>query len=176
MKNMKLFLLAGMAICCSFLPLLGTAQDFDGLNDQADDEYKAEHYQKAMDLATRAINLKVNARSYFIRADCRFSLKDYEAALSDYNTAISGYSNYYTTDKYKGRLYYWRGRTKQKQAKYEDAITDFDASFTYNYDEPGYAYWNRGNCYYETLEYQKADDDSDSHHGADERSELREVV
>ena len=159
MKNIKLWCLACLSICLIVFPVVSKAQDFDEMNDQADNEYKAENYQKAIELVTKAINLKVNARSYFIRADCRFSTKDYEAALSDYNTAISDYSNYYTTDKYKGRMYYWRGRTKQKLSKYDDAITDFNSSFTYNYEEPGYAYWNRGNCYYELGEYQKADDD-----------------
>ena len=157
MKNIKLLCLACLSICFVVFPVVAKAQDFDALNDQADNEYKAENYQKAIDLVTRAINLKVNARSYFIMADCWFSLKDYEAALSDYNTAISDYSNYYTTDKYKGRLYYWRGRAKQKLAKYEDAITDFNTSFDYSYEEPGYVYWNRGNCYYELGEYEKGD-------------------
>ena len=118
MKNSKLLWVACLTLCCSFSNLAVVAQDYDELNDQGDKEYKAENYQKAIDLVTRAINQKENARSYFIRADSRFSLKDYEAALNDYNTAISGYSNYYTTDKYKGRLYYWRGRTKQKLEKY----------------------------------------------------------
>ena len=159
MKNIKLLWIACLFACSNLLPLTGFAQEFDDLNDQADKEYAANNYQKAMDLANRAISIKVNARSYFIRADCRFSLKDYDAALTDYNTAISDYTNYYTTDKYKGRMYYWRGRCKQKLTKYDDAITDFNASFTYSYEEPGYAYWNRGNCYYELGEYQKGDDD-----------------
>ena len=159
MKNIKLLWTISISICCSLLAFDVVAQDFDQLNDQADDEYKAERYQKAIDLSTRAINLKVNARSYFIRADSRFSLKDYEAALSDYNTAISDYSNYYTTDKYRGRLYYWRGRSKQKLERYAEAITDFNSSFTYNYEEPGYAYWNRGNCYYELGKHKEADED-----------------
>jgi len=159
MKKIKLFWITCLTICCSFSALVSVAQDFDELNDKADDEYKAERYQSAIDLVTRAINMKENSRSYFIRADCRFSMKDYEAALTDYNTAISNYSNYYTTDKYRGRLYYWRARSKQKLSKWEDAITDFNSCFAWNYDEPGYAYWNRGNCYYELKKYQLADDD-----------------
>ncbi|HMD00056.1 MAG TPA: tetratricopeptide repeat protein, partial [Ferruginibacter sp.] len=107
----------------------------------------------------RAINLRSNARSYFIRGDCRFSQNDFQSALSDYNTAITDYSNYYTTDKYRGRLYYWRGRCKQKLQKWQDAIEDFNSSFTWNYSEPGYAYWNRGNCYYELENYDKSDAD-----------------
>src|SRR5258706_1863567 len=149
-----------LAIMCLVLfPVLLYAQDFDELNEQADKEYSANNYQKAIDLATRSINLKINPRSYFIRADCRFSLKDYEAALDDYNTAISNYSSYYNTDKYKGRLYYWRGRSKQKLKKYNDAISDFNNSLTNNYEDTGYAYWNRGNCYYELEMYKESDDD-----------------
>jgi|GEM_PF-938707 len=159
MKNVKLLWIACLTLCLSFSNLVGLAQDFDELNDQADKEYKDENYQKTIDLVTRAINMKVNSRSYFIRADARYSLKDYEAALTDYNTAISSYSNYYTTDKYRGRMYYWRARTKQKLLKYDDAIEDFNSCFTYNYDEPAYAYWNRGNCYYELGKYKDADDD-----------------
>jgi tetratricopeptide (TPR) repeat protein len=159
MKNIKITGISILALLFSFAPLLSNAQDFDDLNDQADKEYTANNYNKAIELVNRAINLKENSRSYFIRADCRFSLNDYESALSDYNTAISNYSNYYTTDKYKGRLYYWRARCKQKLSRWDDAITDFNSSFTYNYEEPGYAYWNRGNCYYEQAKYQPADDD-----------------
>ncbi len=159
MKNIKLLCLACLTLCFIVSPVVSKAQEFDDLNDQADAEYKANNYQKAIDLANRAINLKMNSRSYFIRADSRFSMKDYQAALSDYNTAIADYSNYYTTDKYKGRLYYWRGRSKQKLEKYSDAIDDFNTSLSYNYEEPGYVYWNRGNCYYETGKYQEGDDD-----------------
>jgi len=146
-------------MCLVLFPVLLYAQDFDELNEQADKEYSTNNYLKAIDLATRSINLKVNPRSYFIRADCRFSLKDYEAALDDYNTAITNYSPYYSTDKYKGRLYYWRGRSKQKLEKYNDAISDFNNSISYNYEDAGYAYWNRGNCYYELEKYKESDDD-----------------
>lgn len=159
MKSAKLIWIACFTILYSLYPLHSLAQDFDELNVQADKEYAANNYQKAIDLATRAINLKMNPRSYFIRADSRFSMKDYEAAQDDYSTAISNYSSYYSTDKYKGRLYYWRGRCKQKLAKYTDAIDDFNTCLTYDYEEPGYAYWNRANCYYELAKFQDSDDD-----------------
>src|SRR5882724_2209687 len=155
----KLLSLPLAIMCLVLFPVLLYAQDFDELNEQADKEYQANDYQKAIDLATRSINLKVNPRSYFIRADCRFSLKDYEAAIDDYNTAISNYSSYYSTDKYKGRLYYWRGRSKQNLKRYNDAISDFSSSLTYNYEDAGYSYWNRGNCYYELEKYKEGDDD-----------------
>ena len=159
MKNIRLLWIACLSICFSFSLHSSFAQDFEELNEQADKEYLANNYQKAADLATQAINRKVNPRSYFIRADARFSLMDYEAALEDYNKAITDYSSYYSTDKYKARLYYWRARCKQKLNKYTDAISDFTTCLSYNYEEAGYAYWNRGNCYYEQAKYQECDDD-----------------
>ncbi len=159
MKNLKLLWIVCLTICCNLSVLSSFAQDFDELNEQADKEYIANNYQKAIELATRSINLKVNPRAYFIRADSWFSLKDYKAALIDYNTAISDYSSYYTTDKYKGRLYYWRARTKQKLEKYDDAISDFGTSLSYNFEDAGYAYWNRGNCYYSLEKYKESDED-----------------
>jgi len=159
MKTTKPLWIACFAIIYNFFPLISVAQSFDELNEQADKEYAGNNYQKAIELTTQAINLNVNPRSYFIRADSRYSLKDYEAALNDYTTAISGYSSYYSTDKYKGRLYYWRGRCKQKLEKYNDAITDFGTSLSYNFEDAGYAYWNRANCYYGLEKYKDSDDD-----------------
>ena len=155
----KLFSIAVAIICILLSPAGSFAQDFDELNEQADKEYAGNNFQNAIELSTRAINLKVNPRSYFIRADSRFSLKDYETALDDFNSAISNYSSYYTTDKYKGRLYYWRARCKQKLERYTDAINDFGTSFDYNFEDAGYAYWNRGNCYYQLEKYKESDDD-----------------
>lgn len=159
MKRTKLIWIACFTILYNFFPLILVAQDFDELNAQADKEYLSNNFQKAIDLATRAINQKVNARSYFIRADSRFSLKDYEAALDDFNATISNYSSYYSTDKYKGRLYYWRARCKQNLGKYNDAITDFGTSLSYNFEDARYAYWNRANCYYNLEKYKESDDD-----------------
>lgn len=159
MKYTKLLLLLSFIVCCNFFPFTSFAQGFDALNDQADKEYDASNYQKAIDLATRSIDIKVNARAFYIRANSRFSLKDFEGALRDYNTTITDYRNYYTTDKYKGNMYYWRARCSQKLEKWSDAISDFNSSFTYNYGEPGYAYWNRGNCYYSLKKYTESDDD-----------------
>ena len=159
MKNLKLLWIACLTICCSFTVYSSFAQDFDELNEQADKEYLANNYQKAVDLATQAINRKINSRSYFIRADARFSLMDYESALEDYNKAITDYNSYYSTDKYKGRLYYWRARCKQKLNECTDAIIDFTTCLSYNYEDAGYAYWNRGNCYFEQTKYQESDDD-----------------
>ena len=82
MKNIKLMWIACLIACCNFFPLNSFAQEFDDLNDQADKEYAANKYQSAMDLATRAIAVKSNARSYLIRADCYFSLKKYETAIN----------------------------------------------------------------------------------------------
>ena len=173
MKNIKLLWIACMTICCSLSAFSSLAQDFDELNDQADKEYAANNYQKAIDLVNRAIDLKVNARSYFIRGDCRFSLKDYVAALGDYSKAISDYSSYYTTDKYKARLYYWRGRSNQKLEKYNEAISDFNVSLADNYEEPGYVYWNRANCYYQLGKYQESDDDYAK--GIDKLTDTKEI-
>lgn len=159
MKRNQLLCTAISAIILFIVPLAGFSQTYDELNDQADKEYSADNYVKSEELATRAINMKPNARSYFIRADSRYSKKDYEAALDDYNTAISTYNGYYTTDKYKARLYYWRGRTKQNLGKYDDAISDFTTSLNNNYEEAGNAYWNRGNCYYKQQKYKESDDD-----------------
>lgn len=159
MKPFKLLWALCLVAGINFLPTKAFSQDFDDLNEQADKEYAADHYQKAIDLVNRALDLKVNARSYFIRADSKYSLKDFDGALSDYNKAISKYSEYYTTDKFKGRLYYWRARTKQAMKKWDDAISDFNTALTYNYEEPGYVYWNRANCYYDQLKYQESDDD-----------------
>jgi tetratricopeptide (TPR) repeat protein len=159
MNHLKWLWATCLLACIALLPLNTFAQTFDDINDQADKEYEANNYQKAMDLTNKSLNMQVNSRSYFIRADCRYSLNDFEAALSDYDKAIELYSGYYTTDKYKARMYYWRGRTKQKLKQWEDAIVDLTSSITYNYDEAGYAYWNRGNCYYESKKYKEADDD-----------------
>ncbi len=159
MKHMKLYCLASLLLFFNLAPLIGRAQTFDDINEQADKEYLANNYQKAITLATQAINTKSNPRSYFIRADARYSTKDYQAALDDYNTALSDYSSYYSTDKYKGRLYYWRARCKQKLGNYTDAIDDFNSSVTYNFEDIGYTYWNRGNSYYSLGKYKQSDDD-----------------
>ena len=136
-----------------------TAQGFDDLNEQADKEYLNKNYNKAIDLSTQSINIKPNARAYFIRADARYSLYDYEAATNDFTSALSYYSYYYNTDKYKGRIYYWRGMCYYNLSKYNDAISDFNSALSYNYEEPGYVYWNRGNSYYVLEKYQEGDDD-----------------
>ena len=159
MKHTKLYCLACLLFFFNFVPLSGFAQTFDDINEQADKEYLANNYQKAITLSTQAINLKSNPRSYFIRADARYSIKDFQAALDDYNTALSDYSSYYSTDKYKGRLYYWRARCKQKLGNYSDAIEDFNSSITYNFEDIGYSYWNRGNAYYSLEKYKESDDD-----------------
>ena len=159
MKHMKLYCLAALLVFFNLAPLISFAQTFDDVNEQADKEYLANNYQKAITLATQAINIKSNPRSYFIRADARYSLKDYQAALDDYNTALSDYGSYYSTDKYKGRLYYWRARAKQKLGNYNDAISDFNSSITYNFEDVGYSYWNRGNAYYSLGKYKESDDD-----------------
>ena len=159
MRYTKLLKVIFITLNALFSTLPCFAQSFDDLNEQADKEYAANNYQKAIELATSGINLKVNPRSYFIRADSRFSLKDYEAAQEDYTKAISDYSSYYSTDKYKGRLYYWRARCKQNLGKYTEAITDFNTSLSYNFEDAGFAYWNRGNSYYSLLKYKESDED-----------------
>ncbi len=174
MKSAKIIWIACFTTLYILSPFHSLAQDFDELNVQADKEYAANNYQKAIDLVTQAINLKMNPRSYFIRADCRFSMKDYEAAEDDYSTAISNYSSYYSTDKFKGRLYYWRGRCKQKLAKYTDAIDDFNTCLTNNYEEAGYAYWNRANCYYELAKY--LDSDADYAKAIDKLSDPKDLA
>ncbi len=159
MKYTKLLTVILITLNTLFSTIPCFAQAFDDLNEKADKEYAANNYQKAIELATTAINLKVNPRSYFIRADSRFSLKDYEAAIEDYDKAISDYSSYYATDKFKGRLYYWRARCKQNLEKFNEAITDFGTSLSYNFEDAGFAYWNRGNSYYGLLKYKESDDD-----------------
>ncbi|HYM95436.1 MAG TPA: tetratricopeptide repeat protein [Chitinophagaceae bacterium] len=154
-------------------PLFLSAQDFDDLNNQADKEYLAKNYQKAIDLSTQSLNIKLNARAYFIRADSRYSLSDYQAALDDYTSALSYYSAYYADDKYKGRIYYWRGLTRYNLQKYDDAISDFNSAITYNYEKLNYAYWDRANSYYALAKYKESENDYSS--AIDRTSDSKEL-
>lgn len=140
-------------------PLFLSAQDFDDLNNQANKEYLAKNYQKAIDLSTQSLNIKLNARAYFIRADSRYQLSDYQAALDDFNSTLSYYSAYYSEDKYKGNIYFYRGLTLYSLGKYDDAISDFNSAITYNYEQPNYAYWYRADSYYALSKYKESDDD-----------------
>jgi len=137
-----------------------SAQDFDELNNQAYRESVNKNYYKAIDLCNQALNKKINARSYIIRADNYYNLDKYELAIEDYNSALTYYyDSYGSEEKEKGWIYYFRGRSKQELYRYNDAITDFNSALSYNYKEPGYTYWNRGACFYDLRDYQKADED-----------------
>lgn len=136
------------------------AQDFEDLNNQANKEMLNNNYQKAIELSNQSINKKINIRAYIIRAICRVELKDYDASLDDLNSALTYYSDYYGSDnKEKARIYFYRGRCKQEKRRYNDAIDDFNTALSYNYTEAGYAYWNRGVCYYKLIKYKDADGD-----------------
>lgn len=141
------------------LSLPAIAQSADEWSDQAYKEYTAKNYQKGVELTSKSIDLSSNPRAFIIRGDCRFSLKNYEDALNDYSMALVYYSPYYDTDKYKGRIYYWRARCKQEMEKCNDAITDFNNALSNNYEEAKYVYWNRANCYYDLGKYKESDDD-----------------
>jgi len=135
------------------------AQDFDELNNQAFKEKENKNYSKALELSTQSLNKKQNARAYIIRAVCRYYLMDYEAAIEDCTSALTFYSEYYTDDKEKSGIYFWRGLTYQELEKYEPAVSDFASALNYNYSEPAYAYWNRGLCYYNLKKYKESNDE-----------------
>jgi tetratricopeptide (TPR) repeat protein len=155
----KLFYFLAIFVCPVAFPLLLSAQDSEDINSQADKEYTGKNYQKALELATQSINIKPNVRAYFIRADARYSLNDYAAATEDFTSALSNYSTYYSTDQYKGRIYYWRGMSYQQSGKYENAVSDYGSAITYNYAESKYVYWNRAISYYNLKKYKDAEED-----------------
>lgn len=151
-------------ICCLFALQIACAgafaQEFDDLNEQAYQERKNKNYEKAIDLCGKALEKKINTRSYIIRGGAKYDLGRYESAIDDFNNALYYYADYYGSDlDEKAGIYYYRARCKQNLNHYSDAITDFISCIGLNYKESGYAYWNRGSCYYELKQYKEADDD-----------------
>lgn len=154
---MKYFLL--FAVFLWFSPVSIQAQNVEDLNNQAYQEMKDKNYNKAIELCTQSISKKTNARGYIIRGNCWYYLNDYETAIDDYTSALLYYSEYYTNDKEKSGIYYFRGICRQKLSRYKESIDDFNSSLAYNYDAPGYVYWNRAYSYYKLGKYQESDDD-----------------
>src|SRR5258705_3617150 len=154
----KLFYQPAAFISLLVFPLLLPAQDYEDLNNQAFREKENKNYSKAFDLSTESINKKQNARAYIIRAVSRYYLKDYEAAIDDCTSSLTYYSEYYTEDKERSNIYFWRGLTYQVLERYDKAITDFSSAIYYNYAELKYAYWNSGLCYYSLMKYKESDD------------------
>ena len=150
-------------IFCLFCLLVFTqpvyAQDFEELNNMAYKEKENKNYNKAIELSTQSINKKVNARAYIIRGISRLNLKDFEAAIEDLTAALLNYSSYYTNNTEKAGIYFWRGWCKHSLYHYADAITDYNAAFSNDYNNVSTLYWNRGLCYSNLMKYKEAEDD-----------------